>query len=73
MHVPHAEPPLDRPWSGEEELDLSEPELRPLFDVLGRTHPPGSKWRWGFNWARDDPRHARAFAEEGIDLDVVSR
>jgi tRNA A37 methylthiotransferase MiaB len=42
--------------------------------VLGERHPPGSEWRWGFNWypaGPDDqggPRRAWVGAEEGVDL-----
>jgi hypothetical protein len=45
-------------------------ELLPvaLLDLLGREHPPGSEWRWGFNWLPGEPRRARVDAEEGVDL-----
>jgi hypothetical protein len=45
-----------------------------VLDVLTERHPPGSEWRWGFNWLPPDgpaegaPRRARMDGEEGIDL-----
>ena len=52
---------------------MEEAELGPLLDVLRRQHPPGSEWRWGFNWTPDEPRRATVGAEEGIDLDAALR
>lgn len=45
-------------------------ELRPVVDLLGERHPPGSEWRWGFNWV-GDPRRGRISAETGIDLEAI--
>ncbi len=67
---PHTLSFLYRPWRGEEELELPEPELRPLLDVLGRTYPTKSNGVGASIGLVDDPRRARVLAEEGIDLDV---
>jgi Clp amino terminal domain, pathogenicity island component len=71
--VPEVEPPLYRPWRGGGEVEVSEEELQPLLDVLRQMHPPGSEWRWGFNWTRDEPRRARVVAEDEIDLEAALR
>jgi ATP-dependent Clp protease ATP-binding subunit ClpA len=69
--VPEVDPPAYRPWRGHHRVEVEEAELEPLLDLLARQHPPGSKWRWGFNWLPGDPRRARVDAEEGIDLEEV--
>jgi ATP-dependent Clp protease ATP-binding subunit ClpA len=68
VRVPEVAPPAYRPWRGERRVEVDEAELRPLIDLLIRQHPPGSEWRWGFNWLPGEPRRARVDAEEGIDL-----
>jgi hypothetical protein len=71
--VPAIDPPLYRPMRGHHRIDVSEAELKGVLDVLGERHPPGSEWRWGFNWYPDDPeggpRRAWVGGEEGIDLE----
>jgi hypothetical protein len=69
--VPEVEPPLYRPWRGHHRVEVEEAELGPLLDLLGQQYPPGSQWRWGFNWLPGEPRRARVDAEEGIDLEEV--
>jgi ATP-dependent Clp protease ATP-binding subunit ClpA len=69
--VPEVDPPAYRPWRGHHRMEVEEAELEPLLDLLGQQHPPGSQWRWGFNWLPGEPRRARVDAEEGIDLDEV--
>jgi hypothetical protein len=69
VRVPEVEPPLYRPWRGRHHVEVDEAELKPLLDLLIRQHPPGSRWRWSFNWLPGQPRRARVDAEEGIDLD----
>ena len=75
--VPAVDPPAYRPWRGYHRVDVTEAELKPLLDVLGEQHPPGSDLRWGFNWypqdpeGKDRPRRAWVGAEEGIDLDAA--
>ena len=73
VRVPEVDPPLYRPWRGHQRIEVTEAELRPVLDVLTERHPPGSEWRWGFNWLPDGPaegapRRARVDGEEGIDL-----
>ena len=72
--VPEVDPPTYRPWRGQQRIEVTEAELEPVIDVLTERHPPGSEWRWGFNWLPDDPdgrRRARVDGEEGIDLDAA--
>jgi Clp amino terminal domain, pathogenicity island component len=69
--VPEVEPPVYRPWRGHRRVEVDEAQLQPLIDLLIQQHPPGSQWRWGFNWLPGEPRRARVDAEEGIDLDEV--
>lgn len=71
VRVPEVEPPPYRPWRGDHRVEVEEAELHPLIDLLIQQHPPGSEWRWGFNWLPGEPRRARVDAEEGIDLGVV--
>jgi Clp amino terminal domain, pathogenicity island component len=71
--VPDAEPPVHQPWRGTQEVEVSAEELKPLLDVLERTHPPGSEWRWGIGWTEHDPSRRRVSAEEGIDLQAALR
>ena len=59
---------------GHRRIEVSEDELTGVLEVLGERHPPGSEWRWGFNWLPDDPeqggpRQAWVGGEEGIDLE----
>jgi Clp amino terminal domain, pathogenicity island component len=72
--VPEVDPPTYRPWRGRRRIEVIEAELEPVIDVLTERYPPGSEWRWGFNWLPDDPgggRRARVDGEEGIDLDAA--
>lgn len=71
VRVPEVDPPLYRPWRGHHRVEVDEAELKPLIDLLIRQHPPGSQWRWVFNWLPGTPRRAWVDAEEGIDLDAV--
>jgi len=71
--VPAVDPPVYRPWRGRRRIDVTEAELKGVLDVLGERYPPGSEWRWGFNWYPDDPqggsRRAWVDGEEGVDLE----
>jgi len=73
--VPAVDPPVYRPMRGHHRIDVSEAELKGVLKVLGERHPPGSEWRWGFNWYPADPddeggpRRAWVGGEEGIDLE----
>ncbi|HEV8652405.1 MAG TPA: hypothetical protein VG276_24220 [Actinomycetes bacterium] len=69
--MPEVDPPLYRPWRGHHHVEVSEAQLKPLIDLLIQQHPPGSEWRWGFNWLPGQPRRARVDAEQGIDLGRV--
>jgi hypothetical protein len=42
-----------------------------MIDILIQRHPPGSEWRWGFNWLPGEPRQARVDSEDGIDLEGI--
>ena len=68
VQVPDVDPPWYRPWRGRGEAEVSPDELGPLLRLLKERHPPGSEWRWGFNWIVGEPRRAIVIAEEGIDL-----
>jgi hypothetical protein len=72
--VPAVDPPVYRPMRGHHRIEVTEAELKEVLKVLGERHPPGSEWRWGFNWLPDDPekggpRRAWVGGEEGIDLE----
>jgi hypothetical protein len=75
--VPEVDPPVYRPYRGFYRVDVSEAELKPMLKVLGERHPPGSEWRWGFNWypagpeEEGGPRRAWVGGEEGIDLEAA--
>ena len=74
--VPEVDPPAYRPWRGRGRIEVTEAELKPVLDVLTERHPPGSEWRWGFNWhpaepGDEGPRRAWVDGEEGIDLDAA--
>jgi ATP-dependent Clp protease ATP-binding subunit ClpA len=77
VQVPAVDPPVYRPWRGDHRIDVTEAELKGVLKVLGERHPPGSEWRWGFNWypagPEDEggPRRAWVDGEEGIDLEAV--
>jgi hypothetical protein len=75
VQVPESDPPAYRPWRGLHRIEVTEAELEPVLDVLAERYPPGSEWRWGFNWLPGDPaggpRRARIDGEEGVDLDAA--
>jgi hypothetical protein len=70
VRVPAYPPPAHRPWRGVHHLSVAEEERRAIVRLLLERHPPGSEWRWGFNWV-GEPRRCRISAEEGIDLDAI--
>jgi hypothetical protein len=71
--VPAVDPPVYRPMRGHHRIEVTEAELKGVLDILGERHPPGSEWRWGFNWLPDreegGPRWAWVGGEEGVDLE----
>jgi hypothetical protein len=73
--VPTVDPPVHLPMRGHHRIDVTEAELKGVIKVLGERHPPGSEWRWGFNWYPADPddqggpRRAWVGGEEGVDLE----
>jgi hypothetical protein len=69
--VPDVDPPVYRPMRGHRRVEIDEAELQPMIDLLIQRHPPGSEWRWGFNWLADEPRRTRVDSEDGIDLDGI--
>jgi hypothetical protein len=73
VRVPDLDPPRYAPWRGRHTIEIDESEVRPLINLLIREHPPGSEWRWGFNWTHDEPRRGIFIVEEGIDLDAALR
>jgi hypothetical protein len=73
VRLPEASPPTYQPWRGHRRVVVAEDDLKPLLAVLERRHPPGSDWRWGFNWLHGEPRRAHVDTEEGIDLDAAVR
>lgn len=70
VRVPELAPIEYQPWRGVRDVYVSKKELQPILDLLNEKHPPGSEWRWGFNWV-GKPRRGRVSAEEGIDLDAI--
>ncbi|TMR98164.1 hypothetical protein EJK15_14360 [Nonomuraea basaltis] len=66
--VPPLDPPVHVPWRGRHQIVVPASRLRPVLDRLNAEHPPGSEWRWGWNWVDDDLGRAMIIAEEGIDL-----
>ena len=74
LAVPEIRPDEPQPMRGARSIAVSEDELDALIAALGRDHPPGSQWRWGFNWiTTQEPRRGVVTSEEGIDLDAVLR
>jgi hypothetical protein len=71
VRVPDVDPPEDRPMRGHRRVEIDEAELRPMIALLAQRQPPGSEWRWGFNWLPGEPRRARVDSEDGIDLDGI--
>lgn len=65
-------PPLDAPehvpWRGRHQIVVPAAALQAVLDRLNAAHPPGSEWRWAWNWVDDDLGRAVITAEEGIDL-----
>ena len=70
VRVPEFAPIEYQPWRGPRTVYVSKKELQPILDLLSKKHPPGSEWKWGFNWV-GKPRRGRISAEEGIDLDAI--
>ena len=68
--VPAHPPSAHRPWRGIHHVLVAEDERRPVVRLLLERHPPGSEWRWGFNWV-GEPRQCRISAEVGVDLDAI--
>jgi len=68
--LPGSPPDAHRPWRGVHHAWVEVEERRPVVHVLLERHPPGSEWRWGFNWV-GEPRRCRFSAEEGVDLDGI--
>jgi hypothetical protein len=73
VRIPDLGPPRYAPWRARHTIEVDEGDVRPLINLLVREHPPGSEWRWGFNWTRDETRRGIFIAEEGIDLDAALR
>ena len=71
VRVPESDPPVFQPMRDVRDADVAEEDLSAVIERLRRQHPPGSEWRWGFNWTDDDPRRARIIAEGGIDLEEI--
>jgi hypothetical protein len=71
--VPAIDPPLFVPWRGQRWIEIDPDEMDAMFRLLKERYPPGSEWRWGYNWTSDDPDNRRGVvtAEEGIDLDAL--
>jgi hypothetical protein len=70
LPVPGFAPAEHRPWRGVHHVWVADEERRPVVHVLLERHPPGSEWRWGFNWV-GEPRRCRISAEDGVDLDGI--
>lgn len=67
LRIPSFDPPAYLPWRGHRQVEVSEKELTGMIELLSERHPPGSKWRWGFNWLkrkRGEPRRAWIGCEE---------
>jgi len=71
IRVPDVDPPAYKPWRGHHEIRIDASELQAVLDLLTERHPPGSEWRWGFNWLPAEPGRARVDSEEGIDLEAI--
>lgn len=69
--VPGFPSPESKPWRGDREVEIHGAQLQSVLYLLEKRHPPGSEWRWGFNWQPGEPRRAIIHAEEGIDLDAI--
>ncbi len=73
VRVPDVDPPLYKPWRGHRQALVTGDELGAVLRLLRLAHPPGSEWRWGFNWLPGEPKRARVDSEDGIDLDAIVR
>jgi ATP-dependent Clp protease ATP-binding subunit ClpA len=73
VRVPEADPPVYRPMRGYRRVEVTEAEIDGVLKVLGEWHPPGSEWRWGFNWLPGEPRRAYVAGEDGVDLEGAVR
>lgn len=71
VSLPEFEPQVYKPWRGHHAVEVDEDQLEPVLDLLKKKHPPGSEWRWGFNWLTGEPRRAVIRSEEEIDLDGI--
>ncbi|MEX5631700.1 Clp protease N-terminal domain-containing protein [Parafrankia sp. FMc2] len=67
--VPEAGAPQHHPWRGQHHIDVVG-LVEPFLALLRERHPPGSEWRWAFNYFPGDVENTRCrvHAEEGIDL-----
>jgi hypothetical protein len=71
LRVPSLKPPPHHPWRGYRMVELAEEEVEAVIKLLSKKHPPGSEWRWGFNWLPGEPRRAYVASEDGIDLEAL--
>ncbi|WP_431908938.1 Clp protease N-terminal domain-containing protein [Nonomuraea jabiensis] len=68
VRTPPVDPPVHVPWRGRHQVIVPAAALQDVLDRLNAEHPPGSEWRWGWNWVDDDLGRVMITAEEGIDL-----
>ena len=71
VRLPDVDPPWYKPWRGHRTEQVTAAELGPVLALLRERHPPGSEWRWGFNWLPGEPKRARVDSEDGIDLSAI--
>jgi hypothetical protein len=69
--VPDVAPKIFRPYRGHHKIYIAADDLDPVLAILSERHPPGSEWRWGFNWV-GEPRCARVSGESGVDLTGIA-
>jgi ATP-dependent Clp protease ATP-binding subunit ClpA len=68
---PEFEPHEDRPWQGQQEIEVDKSDWQIVVDVFNERVPLSSTLRWGFNSRRDRPGKVQFVAEEGIDLEAI--
>lgn len=71
VRLPDVDPPWYKPWRGHRGAEVTPAELDPVLGILLERHPPGSEWRWGFNWLPGEPKRAQVVSEDGIDLSAI--